>query len=666
MPRQQTLEASIAWSHDLLAETERVLLRRLSVFAGGWDLEAAEAICADESLDAMAVLDGLERLIDQSLVRVEENGATARYQLLETVRQFADRVLTDPVERASIVGAHTAWYQRLAMEVGPLVEGPDDLDAIARLIPDRDNISAALRRLQVAATADDFAQTVLALCPFWYRVDKELDAGATWMTSALLRLGDEPGIAGAKLLTARAWTHLGLGRIGPLITDFSAALALCEQVDDRRTLGRIRTLGGFLNGNMDLSVGVAMLDQAYLDCEAADDPFGAANARGYTAFLYLSIGDHIQAETALREVERLLGQHGNAGLFALHRSLQAVLCVAAGDHTGAAALFTPDGRAENPMFEAGRMRFELLCAADFGEPVPSVDRLFERLRHFERTNDERTAGMVRRTIVRTRWFNDELDEALAFADVAIAGAFGGDLLLAGSLFESAQIAVALGDFEGARERFARAGDIASIQLQTTVEARTTAALLARHDGDLARAEDEVNRALSIAVEQTYIREILRALEMLAGLAAAHGSWLDAARVAGASQRQRDERRLHSRVEPFRSQLEADLAAARAALGDDGFEAAFTEGRGLALDDVVAYVRRARGERGRPTLGWASLTPTERRVVDLARVGRTNAEIAGELLMGAETVKTHLSRVYAKLGVANRTMLAALNVPLSAD
>ena len=523
MPRQQTLEASIAWSHDLLAETERVLLRRLSVFAGGWDLEAAEAICADESLDAMAVLDGLERLIDQSLVRVEENGATARYQLLETVRQFADRVLTDPVERASIVGAHTAWYQRLAMEVGPLVEGPDDLDAIARLIPDRDNISAALRRLQVAATADDFAQTVLALCPFWYRVDKELDAGATWMTSALLRLGDEPGIAGAKLLTARAWTHLGLGRIGPLITDFSAALALCEQVDDRRTLGRIRTLGGFLNGNMDLSVGVAMLDQAYLDCEAADDPFGAANARGYTAFLYLSIGDHIQAETALREVERLLGQHGNAGLFALHRSLQAVLCVAAGDHTGAAALFTPDGRAENPMFEAGRMRFELLCAADFGEPVPSVDRLFERLRHFERTNDERTAGMVRRTIVRTRWFNDELDEALAFADVAIAGAFGGDLLLAGSLFESAQIAVALGDFEGARERFARAGDIASIQLQTTVEARTTAALLARHDGDLARAEDEVNRALSIAVEQTYIREILRALEMLAGLAAAHGS-----------------------------------------------------------------------------------------------------------------------------------------------
>ena len=70
----------------------------------------------------------------------------------------------------------------------------------------------------------------------------------------------------------------------------------------------------------------------------------------------------------------------------------------------------------------------------------------------------------------------------------------------------------------------------------------------------------------------------------------------------------------------------------------------------------------RGERSRPTLGWASLTPTERRVVDLAREGHTNAAIAKALLMGAETVKSHLSRVYANLGVANRTQLASLSVP----
>ena len=118
------------------------------------------------------------------------------------------------------------------------------------------------------------------------------------------------------------------------------------------------------------------------------------------------------------------------------------------------------------------------------------------------------------------------------------------------------------------------------------------------------------------------------------------------------------------MEPFTSMLAEDLASTRAALGDEAFEAAFADGRTLAIDDAVAYAQRMRGERSRPTLGWGSITPTERKVIDLARQGRSNADIAKELLMGAETVKTHLSRVYAKLGVANRVQLAGLATPNS--
>ena len=150
--------------------------------------------------------------------------------------------------------------------------------------------------------------------------------------------------------------------------------------------------------------------------------------------------------------------------------------------------------------------------------------------------------------------------------------------------------------------------------------------------------------------------------MLAGLAVAQGSWAHAARLAGAADHRRETHPFRARLEALRSMLATDLAAARAALGDEAYDTAFEEGSRLTVDEAVAYAQRMRGERSRPTLGWASLTPTERRVIDLARRGLANAAIARELLMGTETVKTHLSRSYAKLDVANRVQLAALTPP----
>ena len=103
--------------------------------------------------------------------------------------------------------------------------------------------------------------------------------------------------------------------------------------------------------------------------------------------------------------------------------------------------------------------------------------------------------------------------------------------------------------------------------------------------------------------------------------------------------------------------DADLEAARAALGDDAFDAAFAEGLTLDEDAAVAYGQRARGERKRPTTAWQSLTRTENDIVGLVAEGLTNKQIGERLLMGAETVKTHLSYVYDKLGVRSRAALA---------
>jgi DNA-binding CsgD family transcriptional regulator len=106
-------------------------------------------------------------------------------------------------------------------------------------------------------------------------------------------------------------------------------------------------------------------------------------------------------------------------------------------------------------------------------------------------------------------------------------------------------------------------------------------------------------------------------------------------------------------------VDAAIAAAMEALGEDAFNAAFEDGRRLDLGEVTAYVLRSRGERRRPSSGWASLTPTERAVVEQVRLGLTNPQIADRLLMSCDTVKTHLSHIYGKLGVGNRTELTAL-------
>jgi DNA-binding CsgD family transcriptional regulator len=186
---------------------------------------------------------------------------------------------------------------------------------------------------------------------------------------------------------------------------------------------------------------------------------------------------------------------------------------------------------------------------------------------------------------------------------------------------------------------------------------TVDVVLTRAEGDLANAEQRGHDALVAQHHDGFRPQLVHTLEALAGLAAAQGSSVECARLAGAAQALRDEMGYVLRW-PYETELrEADFAAARAAMGDDEFDAAFAEGRTLDEEAAVAYAQRARGERKRPTAGWESLTPTELNVVRLVAAGLTNKDVGRELLMGAETVKTHLSHVYDKLGIRSRAALA---------
>ncbi len=140
LPRHRALRALVDWSYDLLSEAEQVLFRRLSVFRGGWTLEAAEAVADDPA----SALDLLARLTDKSLVTAERHMEQRRYHLLETIRDYASVKLVEAGEADAARGRHCAFYLRLAQSAERNQHGPDEAAWFRRLDADHDNLRAAL------------------------------------------------------------------------------------------------------------------------------------------------------------------------------------------------------------------------------------------------------------------------------------------------------------------------------------------------------------------------------------------------------------------------------------------------------------------------------------------------------------------------------------------
>jgi predicted ATPase len=220
--RQQTLRQTIVWSYDLLGPAEKVLFRRLAVFAGGWTLEAAEAVCASggahtlgdqgRELRPEAVLDCLGRLVDNSLVRqAEHDGGDPRFGMLETIREYAEERLLDSGEAKLIRTAQRDWCVVLVEQAAPELI---DQAHVERLEREQDNLRAALRW----SIAHEHAETGLRLgvgCwPLWYRRGRHAE-GLLW----LRELVEMPGAEALPVLRGRALGYAGscAGGVGELV-----------------------------------------------------------------------------------------------------------------------------------------------------------------------------------------------------------------------------------------------------------------------------------------------------------------------------------------------------------------------------------------------------------------------------------------------------------------
>ena len=182
MPRQQTLEASVAWSHELLDDQERVVLRRLSVFSGGFTLESAEAVCSDDVVDSYAVLELVTRLVDKSLVQVDDE--CSRYRLLETIRQYAGERLVQSGESADVRDRHLGVFLTLVEDAAPTFVTGDGPVALARLDDEHDNLDAALDWAEASGAQETMLRMVTALALF-FELRGHLAAGVRWFTRAL-------------------------------------------------------------------------------------------------------------------------------------------------------------------------------------------------------------------------------------------------------------------------------------------------------------------------------------------------------------------------------------------------------------------------------------------------------------------------------------------------
>jgi predicted ATPase/class 3 adenylate cyclase len=250
MPRQQTLQAAVDWSFSLLHEPERETLLRLSVFAGGFELEAAEAICADGSIDAFDVMDLLGSLVDKSLVVADRMPGSVRYRLLDTIRQYAAQELLRSGGEAGVVAArdrHAGYFLGLAQEAAPALAGHGQGDWMRRLDPEWENLRASAAHLADEGRADDVLR--LGVWLQWFAMGKGHTDVLTWLRNGVDPAAPRPDLLYAEALIAVGWLTGMLLRLDVGARAFAGqcaeqALAIARKLGDRRLEARALLVTG--------------------------------------------------------------------------------------------------------------------------------------------------------------------------------------------------------------------------------------------------------------------------------------------------------------------------------------------------------------------------------------------------------------------------------------
>ena len=661
--RQRTLLGSIDWSHALLEETDRIVLRRLAVFAGTFGLGAARELCAGGTVTVAEVLPALGRLVDKSLVVADARADESRYRLLETIRAFATARLVEAEDGTALRERHLAWF--LGFVESAEADRETDADGWRRaLVLEYDNLRAALEWGLAAEDPRAGRQLAAALAWLWH-LGRRGREGIGFLHRAIDRVPQERSRLQARLMTGLA---LVADTAGPLDVEHDAAARAVELASDvgdegLRALGlNLLAVGSFYT---DFDEAWRLCEQAHAAARAGGNTFVLGGARALQAMILHLRDRHAEAEAVVDESVRQCLHH-HRGVLSTLLTYQAEGALAVGDPVraldlGAEALRVAEplgdylrvGMARSVLAQVKALTGDLAGATDLIDPVlrlvegaedevfiPGLDHAMAVL-SMRRDDPPAAVGSLRRAARST-----DRGVATWLAGRALPR-LGAALAAAGRPDEA--VAVLDRAVEVAR-RLRMPGPLA--------EAYAAQAELATADPDgLARAVELHHAALTIRVDHRLRAAQIDSLEALARVGAAIQPTPDDVRILYAAGAARTNTGLPRGVDQQRA-YDGTAANLRRALGATAFDRAAAEGTGLTLDQGVEYTRRARGRRGRPATGWSSLTPTELEVVRLVAEGLTNPQIGARLLMSRGTVKTHLSHVFTKLDTTNRAQLAA--------
>ncbi len=654
--RQQTLRASVDWSHALLTQSEQVLFRRLAPFLSGFDFHAAQAVAGASDVERYQVLDQLTLLVDKSLVVADENGGRTRYRLMETVRQYALEKLGESGEADAVRSRHRDYYTAIAA----LLDAPAGSDYEQRLEQsdtEIDNLRAAFGWSRENSDARLALALTSSLQPLWQARGRRRE-GLAWFDTALADLdAHQPGLTSAeraRALADRALLAAAMG-VADSVDHAQQAMAIAREVDDPALLAAALTACGYFAAFNNPEVARAYFAEAIELARANGDRWRLSEALAYQAAAALAAGDPITGRAAGQEGRELSVAIGHQLNARVCRWCLAVAQVYQGDLPGVAAQFAELAAEANAshdlLVEADSLMFQALALAYQGEADAArgaADAAIEAASEVS----EHHASVA---------YSASAAAALAAGDVATAL----DALAAWRHLSAlprvagvrcrfeAEAALAGGDLVDAR-RFADDAVSATAGMFLS-DALTVRARVAIAQGEPEQAERDAHDALACAVDVEAYLFIPDTLECLAALAGDAGSHREAARLFGAAHSIR-QRMWAVRFKIYDAGCETSVAALRNAMGENDFDTAWAEGVALSTEEAIAYAQRGRGQRKRPASGWGSLTPTELDVVRLVSEGLTNSDIATRLFISPRTVQTHLTHVYTKLGLTSRVQL----------
>ncbi len=313
LPRQQTLRACIDWSYDLLTPPEQIVFQRLAVFAGGWTLAAAEAVCAGDEIEASDVLDLVTHLVDKSLVTT--SAEFARYQFLETIREYSLERLGATVEQDSVRRRHLAYYAMLSEEAAPELVGPKPGEALARLDAEQKNIYAA--HAWIGRDNRD-AELALRLAVATFHVWTHRGSLAVGYR-LLLETFNRPHAQERTLARSRAIAAAGnfamlMGRYRDAQMHAEESLAIAREIGDKgRIAMTLQLMGMALSEQGDRAAALGYFEESLAMIREIGPPRRMAAALQNLAHWHQDGGDFAAAESVLEQTLALTREIGDRG-----------------------------------------------------------------------------------------------------------------------------------------------------------------------------------------------------------------------------------------------------------------------------------------------------------------------------------------------------------------